>query len=124
MRRFLMRTMLAIALGVVIFGLTGVARQGTSTAGGSGLDYEFFKTRVQPIFLAKRVGHARCIGCHTSGTPLRLEPLSPGNTTWTEEQTRRNFAAVQRVAVGSARSRLLLHPLAQEAGGDFYHSGG
>ena len=119
-----MRTMLAIALGVVIFELTGVARQGTSTAGGSGLDYEFFKTRVQPIFLAKRVGHARCIGCHTSGTPLRLEPLSPGNTTWTEEQTRRNFAAVQRVAVGSARSRLLLHPLAQEAGGDFYHSGG
>src|SRR5262249_19711634 len=27
-------------------------------------------------------------------------------------------------AVGSTRSRLLLHPLAQEAGGDFYHSGG
>ena len=45
------------------------------------LDYEFFKTRVQPIFLAKRPGHARCIACHGSGTPLRLQPLDPGATT-------------------------------------------
>ena len=28
------------------------------------LDYEFFKTKVQPIFLNKRPGHARCIACH------------------------------------------------------------
>ena len=30
------------------------------------LDFEFFKTRVQPIFLAERPGHARCIACHGS----------------------------------------------------------
>ena len=29
------------------------------------LDYEFFKTKVQPIFLTKRDGHARCVACHT-----------------------------------------------------------
>ena len=28
------------------------------------LDFEFFKTRVQPIFTTKREGHARCISCH------------------------------------------------------------
>jgi YVTN family beta-propeller protein len=89
------------------------------------LDYEMFKTRVQPIFLAKRAGHARCISCHTSGTPLRLEALPPGAATWTEEQSRKNFEAVARVArPGSLQSRLLVHPLAESAGGDFYHNGG
>jgi hypothetical protein len=89
------------------------------------LDYEFFKTKVQPIFLAKRPGHARCISCHSSGTPLRLQPLDPGSTTWTDEESRKNFEAVKRVVVpGSLKSMLLVHPLAEQAGGDFFHSGG
>jgi hypothetical protein len=89
------------------------------------LDYETFKTKVQPIFLAKRPGHARCVSCHASGTPLRLQPLAPGSTTWTEEESRKNFEAVKRFVVpGSMRSMLLVHPLAEQAGGDFYHSGG
>ena len=89
------------------------------------LDFEFFKTRVQPIFLAKRPGHARCISCHGSGTPLRLQPLSPGSTVWSDEESRKNFQAFQRVVVpGNVNSRLLVHPLAEKAGGDFYHSGG
>ena len=84
-----------------------------------------FKTKVQPIFLAKRAGHARCISCHSSGTPLRLQPLSPGHTTWTDEESRKNFEAVQRVVVpGNVKSRLLLHPLDEQAGGDFFHNGG
>ena len=88
------------------------------------LDYEFFKTQVQPIFLAKRPGHARCVACHTSGTPLRLQPVSPG-TAWNEEASRKNFEAVRRVVVpGSSQSRLLIHALDEQAGGDFYHSGG
>ena len=29
------------------------------------LDYLFFKEQVQPIFLEKRIGHARCVACHT-----------------------------------------------------------
>jgi len=91
----------------------------------SSLDYEFFKNRVQPIFLAKRPGHARCITCHATGQP-RLEALSPGASTWDEEQSRRNFAAWQRVVVPGDpdNSRLLTHPLAKAAGGDVFHGGG
>jgi YVTN family beta-propeller protein len=100
------------------------ASQQSPPADKSGLDFEFFKTRVQPVFLAKRAGHARCVSCHVGATPMRLEPLTPGAATWNDEQSRKNFDAVQRVAAGSARSKLLLHPLAQSAGGDFYHNGG
>ena len=101
------------------------ALQEPPAASGS-LDYEYFKTKVQPIFLAKRAGHARCIACHGAGTPLRLQPLAPGATTWNDEDARKNFEAVRRVVVpGSVtKSRLLVHPLTEEAGGDFYHSGG
>jgi YVTN family beta-propeller protein len=89
------------------------------------LDYEFFKARVQPIFVAERPGHARCIACHGSGTPLRLQPIATGQATWSDDQSRKNFDAVRRMVVpGSAKSRLLLHPLAETAGGDFYHNGG
>jgi hypothetical protein len=89
------------------------------------LDYEVFKTKIQPIFLNKRPGHARCIACHTEASNFRLQPLSPGATTWNDEQSRKNFASVQRVAFpGNLRSRILLHPLAEDAGGDFFHNGG
>lgn len=90
------------------------------------LDYEFFKNNVQPIFLAKRDGHARCASCHMEGTPMRLQEMSPGATTWNEEQSRKNFALVStRVVPGNPKiSKLLVHPLATEAGGDLYHSGG
>jgi hypothetical protein len=96
-----------------------------SPAAASSLDYEFFKTRVQPIFLKKRPGNARCIVCHETGTP-RLQALSSGATTWDEEQSQKNFAAWQRVVVpgNPLASRLLLHPLAAEAGGDPFHAGG
>ena len=90
------------------------------------LDYEYFRTNVQPIFLAKREGHARCVACHIEGTPMRLQAMSPGATTWNEEQSRKNFELVRtRVVPGNPKiSRLLIHPLANEGGGDLYHSGG
>jgi len=92
----------------------------------SALDYETYKSKIQPVFLKKRPGHARCVACHTSGTPLRLQPLAKGSAVWTEEETRKNFEAVtQRAAFpGNAKSPLLIHPLEESAGGDFYHSGG
>jgi hypothetical protein len=92
------------------------------------LDYEYFKTKVQPIFLAKRAGHARCISCHVvpTGAIFQLQKLSPGETTWDEEQSRKNFEAVSKLVAspGNAKSPLLVHPLAEDAGGDFFHSGG
>jgi YVTN family beta-propeller protein len=90
------------------------------------LDFEFFKTRVQPIFTAKRPGNARCVSCHSSGTPMRLQPLAAGSATWSEEESHKNFEVVrQRVVPGNPdASKLLLHPLAAEGGGDPMHDGG
>jgi hypothetical protein len=92
------------------------------------LDYEFFKTRVQPVFLGKRPGHTRCVVCHSerSNNAFRLEKRAAGATTWSEEQSRRNFEMASRLVVpGDAQAGLLLtHPLAPEAGGSAYHSGG
>jgi hypothetical protein len=90
------------------------------------LDYEFFKARVQPVFLKKRPGNARCLVCHRGGGVTYLQPLSPGATSWDEEQSRKNFDAVRRLVVPGAplKSKLLMHPLAEEAGGDEFHGGG
>ena len=100
--------------------------QTASSAATPPLDYEFFKAKVEPVFLAKRPGHTRCVVCHTiNNAPLHLVPLSRGSTTWNEEQSRRNFQLVQKVVVpGYEGSPLLKHPLAEEAGGDPHHGGG
>jgi hypothetical protein len=101
------------------------SQQASSTASPS-LNYEFFKAKVEPVFLAKRSGHARCVVCHTfNNAPFHLVRLSPGSATWTEEQSRRNFELVQKVAQpGFEGSKLVVHPLAEEAGGDPHHGGG
>ena len=90
------------------------------------LDFEYFKTKVQPIFLAKRPTHARCVSCHTTGTPMRLQPLAPGAATWSDEESRKNFDVIRaRVITGNPlKSKLLTHPLAEQAGGDVAHDGG
>ena len=120
--------LMLFTVALVIQGPATVAvrAQEGQTPATTRLDFEFFKTKVQPIFLAKREGHARCVACHTKGTPMRLQALSPGATTWDDEQSRKNFqVVVPRVLFRNlTQSRLLLHPLEAEAGGDFYHSGG
>ena len=91
------------------------------------LDFEFFKNRVEVVFLQKREGHTRCYVCHSeNNSAFRLEKLSPAANFWNEEQSRKNFevAAALVVPGDPANSRLLLHPLAPEAGGDLFHSGG
>jgi hypothetical protein len=96
-----------------------------SFANGQALDYGFFKDRVEPIFLKKRAGHARCVTCHQHGSPP-LQALAPGAVTWTEEQSRKNYAMWRHFVVpgNPGKSPLLLHPLAVEAGGDKFHAGG
>jgi len=88
------------------------------------LDYEFFKTRVEPIFLKHRSDdHARCYVCHQmmrhGGGPLSLEMLPPGASFWTEEQSRHNFETVSKLVVpgNPSLSLFLRMPLAPEAGG-------
>lgn len=91
------------------------------------LDFDAFKSTIQPIFLKERLGHARCYGCHVlTNHAFHLEPLTRGATESTEEQSRQNFQSVSQLVVpGHPESSLfLLHPLAAEAGGDAFHSGG
>ena len=98
----------------------------THLAIAQSLDYESYKKSVEPVFVKKRTGHARCVACHSaSNNAFRLQPLPEGST-WTDEQSRRNFESVSKL-VNSAHpqaSTLLMHPLAHEAGGDEFHSGG
>jgi hypothetical protein len=114
-----MRTIVAVAVFLLA---------GASPAPAQSLDYEVFKTRVEPIFLTKRPGHVRCTVCHSerSNNSFKLETIPQGAKFWSEEQSRKNFEVVSRlVAPGDpAKSLLLLHPLAPEAGGDAYHTGG
>jgi len=88
------------------------------------LDYEFFKERVEPIFIKKRwPDHPRCYVCHEvsrhGGGPLSLEALPVGASFWTEEQSRHNFEVVSKLVIpGDPMSSLfVLMPLAPEAGG-------
>ena len=116
---------IVVLWALTLAGLLGQQPASSPPATSAALDYDFFKNKVQPIFLAKRPGHARCIACHAAATPLRLQPLSAGAKTWNEAESRKNFEAIQRVVVpGSLNSRLLVHPLEEAAGGDFYHNGG
>ena len=121
-----------VALAMMSPSKTAAQDSSTSTSTPS-LDFQFFKTRVEPIFLKKRPGHARCYVCHAmksggngSNTAFRLEMLSPVSTFWTEEQSRRNFEVVSLLVIPGQllSSRLLIHPLAPGAGGDISHGGG
>jgi hypothetical protein len=101
----------------------------SSAAGGKAttLNYDTFKTQVQPILTSARKGNARCTACHSrGGGNSYLEPLPPGSDTYTEEQSRRNFERVQRLVVPGEplKSPLLVNPLAEEAGGSHWHGGG
>src|SRR5947208_16541167 len=92
----------------------------------SSLDFDAFKAKVQPLLAEKRPGHARCITCHSTGTAFRLQPLPKGRAAYTDEESRKNFAAVSRFVLPGVplKSRLLVMPLAHEAGGAEFHPGG
>ena len=91
------------------------------------LDYDFYKARVEPIFLEKRPGHARCVVCHAdANNAFRLQHLSDKSKSWGEEESRKNFTIASALVTPGVpdKSHLLMYPLAPEAGGSIYHSGG
>lgn len=90
------------------------------------LDYEYFKANVQPVFITKRDGHARCISCHSLRPQMHMQLPADDSGTWSEENSRANFTMASAYVVpgNPDASRLLRHPLAAEAGGDPVHDGG
>jgi len=101
---------------------------GAAAAQPPALDFEEFRTRVQPIFTAKRDGLQTCLTCHGGkvGTRFRLQPLADGAATWSADDARKNFDNVRGLVRPGApmESRLLTHPLDRAAGGDSFHGGG
>lgn len=94
---------------------------------GQTLDFEIYRTQIEPIFLKKRTGHARCVSCHVAAlSRFQLQTLADGQTEWTLEQSKLNFQAVSQLVnfKNILASPILKHPLAEEAGGDPAHSGG
>src|SRR5256886_15886013 len=111
------------ASAVALYAPVPFAAQAPSASRPS-LDYEVFKTQVEPIFLKKRwPDHARCYVCHEAsrhgGGPLSLERLWPRPRVWTEEQCRANFQGVSKMGTPGKplKTLLLLMPLAAEVGG-------
>jgi hypothetical protein len=71
-------TMLAALLSLVAI---APADLGAQPKAKPTLDYDFYKSRVEPIFLKKKMGYTRCVVCHSeSNNFLKLEPLSPAKT--------------------------------------------
>lgn len=121
---------LALAFGVASVPLAQAPASAPDPAPAAAktLDFETFKTQIQPILLARREGAVRCVTCHAGkvGTRLRLQPLADGATTWTDDEARKNFESASTLVVPGdpLASRLLVHPLDRRAGGDAFHGGG
>jgi len=117
-------------LALVVFAMfAALLASSAKPAYAQSLDFNYYRTHVEPIFLKKRPMHARCVACHSTaenGSAFKLQQLAPGSSSWTMEQSKLNFESVSRLVVPGdpAKSRLLKHPLAPEAGGDYFHGGG
>lgn len=86
------------------------------------VDYEFFRSCVQPIFVNPIENAMPCAECHSG--EFAVEP--PENSYWTEAQSRQAFNdLVYLIDPGRPDSSRFLHkPLHPDAGGDLMHNGG
>ncbi len=89
------------------------------------VDFEFFQSCVQRIFLNTTPGALPCTECHGGGAAGFARPIGEGRDFWNEVESRRNFSVVERLIEPGepTRSRFLMHPLAFEGGGDYTHNG-
>ena len=120
------RVITAIVPEASVAGWAGRARSTPLTSSRESLDYDYFLEHVQPIFVKRREGSARCVVCHATRTAFRLQPLPPEGAAWNPQQSRRNFEAARRMVVpgNPLSSQLLVLPLAEHAGGNSFHPGG
>jgi hypothetical protein len=124
---------LASTTGVLVAAF--VAFQAGAGAQGSNFptaaDIETYRNTVEKLFMTDRggttSGMAACVMCHTWQTrPMRFSLETPAaDDGWTIEQSRRNFDIVTKLVntQNPEASRLLLKPLASQAGG-LNHTGG
>jgi YVTN family beta-propeller protein len=116
---------LLLILFAALLSVSIVEAQERAAASPPNLDFDYYRARIEPMFLVKRPGKVPCVECHERGQgALKLQPLTDGG--WTEDASRKNFALVSAFVVpGKPRfSRLLQHPLARKDGGDRFHGGG
>lgn len=90
------------------------------------VDFQFFRSCVQPIVINPIPNAVACAECHAGGSRGFGRPIPAGQATWTEEESRAAYdALMQLIEPGHPEySRFLHHPLAIAAGGDFMHNGG
>ena len=111
----------------IVLALMALLAQPQASESTPTLDFEYYKANVEPIFVERKAGFTRCVVCHAEGGRVGfLEEMERGADGWTEEQSRMNFENLQRLVVPGEplESRLLMHPLEPDAGGDEFHNGG
>lgn len=102
------------------------APEAVATEPAPDLDFAFFQSCVQKIFLDKRPGKVECVNCHGGGVRGFAQSLPEGRAFWNDEESQENFGVLARyIEPGHPeRSRFLMHPLHPDAGGDHFHGGG
>lgn len=92
---------------------------------GPPLDFEFFRSCVQPIFANPREGHVRCSNCHDSGLAGFAPVPAGGRSTWSDAQATQAFQVILRLILpgNPEQSRFLLKPLHPDGGGSYTHNG-
>jgi hypothetical protein len=105
--------------------ITDWIASGSQNAGADPLvevDFEFFRSCVQPIFVNPLENAMPCAECHSG--EFAVPP--PGNSYWTVEQSQQAFESLlYLIDPGRPDSSRFLHkPLHPNAGGDLMHNGG
>ncbi|MEX1198236.1 MAG: hypothetical protein WEB57_10290 [Pseudohongiellaceae bacterium] len=109
-------------------------QQSSQAQADTGLDFEYYRDVVEPLFLRPRGGfvssESACVSCHTDQATTPMPLLTPQVDSnrrmfWSEEQSLENFESVSRLVNTESPqdSRLLRAPLSPVAGGR-RHTGG
>ena len=135
-KQVISRRLVAFAFGLAtVASLSAEPRPAQAPAQVAGFpsaaDIESYRNTVERLFMTDRggtvPGMAACVMCHTWQTrPMRFSLETPATDAgWTVEQSRRNFDVVTKLVntANPETSRLLLKPLASQAGG-LAHTGG
>ena len=88
------------------------------------LDFDFFRSCVQPVFANAREGHIKCSNCHAGGL-IGFAPAPQDGKAWNDQEARRAFSTLSRLILpgNPDQSRFLLKPLHPDGGGSYTHNG-